>query len=248
MYRAESSTVSPIEELPALSNSETKTLGISPELLMLIVGSSFFGLFIVASGFFFFYLSQHPQIGTIVVHHGMTQPEATAEFILPATWTPMPDALPTAVSTPVYTGRLAVHLHRPRPPSDPIRFTLPQLQFPITARREVLDLARILQGESTGDPDAAYYVGWVAKNRHRHVGYGNSYFEVSSGFFGYRADLQPNETFMRVAERVIRSQRDPTGGCLYALSRTDITNLGIPPQRADVTFGEWFFFRTWPLG
>ena len=58
---------------------------------------------------------------------------------------------------------------------------------------------------------------------------------------------QPNEEFLKLAQRVIKSNEDPTGGCLYALSRTDITKLGVPPGRADVAYGEWFFFRTWPL-
>jgi hypothetical protein len=104
-----------------------------------------------------------------------------------------------------------------------------------------------MQGESPGDKEAAYRVGWVAKNRLLHQGYGDTYFIVSSGFFGYRPDLQPNEEFLKLAQRVIKSNEDPTGGCLYALSRTDITKLGVPPGRADVAYGEWFFFRTWPL-
>jgi hypothetical protein len=114
-------------------------------------------------------------------------------------------------------------------------------------RLTALDLARIMQGESPGDLEAAYRVGWVAKNRLLHVGYGDTYGVVSHGFFGYRADLQPSKEFLAMARRVIKSREDPTSGCLYALSRTDITKLGIPPGRADVTYGEWFFFRTWPL-
>ncbi len=104
-----------------------------------------------------------------------------------------------------------------------------------------------MQGESTGDKEAAYYVGWVAKNRLLHEGYGDTYAMVSSGFFGYKASLNPNEDFLEIAIRITRAREDPTDGCLYALSRTDITNLGIPPGRADVTKGEWFFFKTWPL-
>ena len=111
----------------------------------------------------------------------------------------------------------------------------------------IIDLARIMQGESTGDKEAAYMVGWVARNRLEHPSYGDTYYEVSSGFFGYLDGVQPNEDFIDVARQVMRSREDPTGGSLYALSRTDITKLGVPPARADVALNEWFFFRTWPL-
>jgi hypothetical protein len=104
-----------------------------------------------------------------------------------------------------------------------------------------------MQGESPGDKEAAYMVGWVAKNRLLHPGYGDTYAVVSNGFFGYRADMNPSKEFLDIARRVIKSREDPTGGCLYALSRTDITNLSVPPSRADVAYGEWFFFKTWPL-
>ncbi|MDM8521111.1 hypothetical protein QUF64_13790 [Anaerolineales bacterium HSG6] len=168
---------------------------------------------------------------------------------LPPTWTPSvtPIVIPTLVGTPVFTGRLAVHLHRPNPQRSKMRLAIPSFNFVVPHHQEIVDLARILQGESPGDKEAAYRVGWVAKNRHRHGGYGDSYYEVSSGFFGYRANMQPSEEFLQIAQRIIRAQKDPTDGCLYALSRTDITNLGVPPSRADVAYGEWFFFRTWPL-
>jgi hypothetical protein len=104
-----------------------------------------------------------------------------------------------------------------------------------------------MQGESPGDPEAAYYVGWVAKNRLLHKSYGDTYAVVSYGFFGYRADMEPSKEFLNIARQVIKAKADPTGGCLYALSRTDITNLGVPPSRADVTKGEWFFFKIWPV-
>lgn len=169
---------------------------------------------------------------------------ATRGFILPPTWTPGPtqEFMPTRIPTQVYDGTAPTRIYTPRPTS------LPGIPLPIVPPRlSVIDLARIMQGESPGDREAAYMVGWVAKNRLLHSGYGDTYAVVSHGFFGYRADMQPNEAFMKLAIRVIRSREDPTAGCLYALSRTDITKLGIPPQRADVTKGEWFFFRTWPL-
>jgi hypothetical protein len=133
-------------------------------------------------------------------------------------------------------------MYTPRPTS------LPGLPLPLQIPKlTVLDLARIIQGESPGDKEAAYRVGWVAKNRLLHPGYGDTYAVVSYGFFGYRADLDPSKEFLDIARRIIKARDDPTGGCLYALSRTDITNLGIPPSRADVAYGEWFFFKTWPL-
>jgi hypothetical protein len=135
-------------------------------------------------------------------------------------------------------------MYTPRPTSLPGPI-LPL--FPVPRPIDVIDLARIMQGESAADLDAAYYVGWVAKNRLLHEGYGNTYALVSSGFFGYRGDFQPKQEFINLAARIIRTKKDPTGGCLYALSRTDITKLGVPPERADVTRGEWFFFKVWPV-
>jgi hypothetical protein len=144
----------------------------------------------------------------------------------------------------VVSGEMPTRIYTPRPTSLP-GLLLPVLVRPATI--EVVDLARIMQGESPGDREAAYRVGWVAKNRLLHPSYGQSYFTVSSGFFGYLGGAQPNQEFMDIARRVMRAREDPTGGSLYALSRTDITKLGVPPGRADVAYGEWFFFRTWPL-
>jgi hypothetical protein len=169
---------------------------------------------------------------------------ATRGFVLPPTWTPGPtqEFIPTPMATQVYDGTIPTRVYTPRPTSLSAIF-LPQ----IPPRGSVIELARILQGESPGDREAAYYVGWVAKNRLLHPGYGDDYITVSHGFFGYRADMQPSEEFLDLARRVIRAKEDPTGGCLYALSRTDITKLGVPPSRADITIGEWFFFKTWPV-
>ncbi len=169
---------------------------------------------------------------------------ATQGFVLPSTWTPTPvqTVIPTPLATEVWDGQAPTRLYTPRATSLP-GLTLPLFPTGVS----VLDLARIMQGESPGDKEAAYMVGWVAKNRLMHTGYGDTYAVVSHGFFGYRADMQPNKEFLALARRVIKARQDPTGGCLYALSRADITKLGVPPSRADVAYGEWFFFRTWPL-
>lgn len=174
----------------------------------------------------------------------MARATPTSEFQLPPTWTPTPsqEPNPTSTGTVVYDGTIPTRVYTPRPTS---LAGLPWFTF--VPSEMALDLARIMQGESPGDKEAAFMVGWVAKNRLMHPSYGQSYAIVSSGFFGYRADLQPNEEFIQLAHRVIRSREDPTGGCLYALSRTDITKLNIHPSRADVAYGEWFFFHTWPL-
>jgi hypothetical protein len=169
---------------------------------------------------------------------------ATQGFVLPPTWTPTPGGpvFPTPVATPVSDGNLPTRIYTPRATS------MPGAPMPIVPPRfSVLDLARIMQGESPGDPAAAYYVGWVAKNRLLNDGNGDTYAVVSHGFFGYRAEMNPYKEFLKIAQQVIRAKEDPTQGCLYALSRTDITHLGVPPSRADVTKGEWFFFRTWPV-
>jgi hypothetical protein len=169
---------------------------------------------------------------------------ATQGFILPPTWTPSPtrQIIPSPTATFAYDGVMPTRLYTPQPTS------LPGIPVPvILPRYSALDLARIMQGESPGDMEAAYRVGWVAKNRLLHPSYGGTYFVVSHGFFGYRPDLQPSKEFLALARRVMRSKEDPTGGCLYALSRTDITNLGVPPGRADVAYGEWFFFKIWPV-
>lgn len=217
---------------------------------ILLVGLFCFTIFLGVIGFLLLPLLIRSSVTSIASLPVPVNPTPTSEFMLGPTWTPSPtpEAMPTLVGTSVFTGRLAVHLYRPRDPQSPFRIPTPaSFWFPVSAKTEVLDLARIMQGESTGDIEAAYRVGWVAKNRRLHGGYGNSYYEVSSGFFGYRRDIRPSDAFLQKAEQVIRSRRDPTGGCLYALSRTDITNLGVPPQRADVAYGEWFFFKTWPL-
>ncbi len=218
------------------------------ELLVLLLGIGGFTLFVGLSGVLLLLAARQPVMFAAPSEARTMLVSATVEPPLPAPWTPAPTAIPTGISSPVFSGRLAVHLYQPRPDGEPLR--LPTFAFPypaISRRTEVLDLARIMEGESRSDLEAAYMVGWVAKNRLRHGGYGESYRAVSSGFFGYRPDVQPSETFIRIAERVIRAGRDPTRGCLFALSRTDITNLGIPPQRADVAYGEWFFFLSWPL-
>jgi hypothetical protein len=182
----------------------------------------------------------------IALPQALVEAAATQGFVLPPTWTPGPTqpVVTTPTPTEVYDGTVPTPMYTPRATSLP-GLILPAP--PIPSRVDVIELARILQGESPGDKEAAYYVGWVAKNRLFHPGYGDTYAVVSSGFFGYRASLQPSEEFMEVARQVVRSRIDPTGGCLYALSRTDITNWGVPPERADVTKGEWFFFRTWPI-
>lgn len=180
----------------------------------------------------------------IAPHLLIARPTPTPEFQLPPTWTPTPDyePIPTATGTIVHDGTIPTRIYTPRPTS---LAGLPWFTF--VPSEMALDLARIMQGESPGDKEAAFMVGWVAKNRLLHPSYGESFAIVSSGFFGYRADLQPSDEFIQLAHRVIRSREDPTGGCLYALSRTDITKLNIHPSRADVAFGEWFFFLTWPL-
>jgi hypothetical protein len=177
----------------------------------------------------------------------IVQMAATRGFVLPPTWTPGPteELIPTPAATGVYDGAVPTRIYTPRATSLP-GLILPEPPH-IPPKTAVLELARILQGESPGDREAAYYVGWVAKNRLLHPAYGDDYKTVSNGFFGYRADLQPSEEFLEIARRIIRAREDPTGGCLYALSRTDITKLRVPAQRADVTKGEWFFFRTWPV-
>src|SRR5688572_12173810 len=180
-----------------------------------------------------------PQVVAIAATQGFQA------FVLPPTWTPTPGepVMPTPIATPVSDGGIPTRIYTPRATSLPGVPALPT----IPPRLSVLDLARIMQGESPGDPEAAYYVGWVAKNRLLHQGYGDTYAIVSYGFFGYRADMEPSKEFLQIARQVIKAKADPTGGCLYALSRTDITNLGVPPSRADVTKGEWFFFKTWPV-
>jgi len=222
---------------------------LQPEDVVLLLGATGFILFL---GLIFILVVLLPYKSSPIKSIAPLAISPVQPFSLPPTWTPRPtpEVIPTLRPTPVFTGRLAAHLYQSRPPAELMRIPLPPLfafRGPLS-QREVLDLARILQGESPGDKQAAYWVGWVAKNRHRHAGYGDTYYEVSSGFFGYRADTQPREEFIEIAKRIIRSGRDPTDGCLYALSRTDITNLGVPPERADKHIGEWFFFRTWPLG
>lgn len=213
------------------------------EQWILLIGVFGFIIFIWMMAFFFLpILGGRP--APVALSPILVEMAATRGFILPPTWTPSPtrEVVPTATATPIFDGVAPTRIYTPRPtslPGLPIPFAIPKLT--------VLDLARIMQGESPGDKEAAYMVGWVAKNRLLHPGYGDTYAVVSHGFFGYRADLNPSKEFLEIARRIIKSREDPTDGCLYALSRTDITNLRIPPSRADVAYGEWFFFKTWPL-
>ena len=221
----------------------TKLKSLSIEQWVLFTGLLFFLIFLWVIAFLFLPLLGHRSAG-LVLNPLLVEMAATRGFVLPATWTPGPtrEVRSTSIPTVVFDGTQPTPIYTPRPTS------LPGLPWPeFTPRLTVIDLARIMQGESPGDQEAAYRVGWVAKNRLLHVGYGDTYAVVSHGFFGYRPDLQPNKEFLALARRVIKSKEDPTGGCLYALSRTDITKLGIPASRADIAYGEWFFFRTWPL-
>ena len=221
----------------------TRLKHFSPEQWVLTAGFACLVLFLCIIVFLFLPLllnrSRPIALPPIVVEIA-----ATRGFVLPPTWTPGPTEVfrPTPLSTRAYDGAVPTRLYTPRPTS------LSGGPAPVIPPRvSVIDLARIMQGESPGDVEAAYYVGWVAKNRLLHPGYGDTYAIVSHGFFGYRASMQPSETFLQLARSVIRAKSDPTEGSLYALSRTDITKLGVPPQRADVTKGEWFFFKTWPV-
>jgi hypothetical protein len=223
--------------------SPKKPRNINAEQWILFIGLFGFIVFIWMMAFFFLPLLANRST-PLALSPMIIEIAATRGFILPPTWTPSPtrEIVPTATATVIFDGSAPTRIYTPRPtslPGLPIPFWVPQLT--------VLDLARIMQGESPGDKEAAYMVGWVAKNRLLHPGYGDTYAVVSHGFFGYRADMNPSKEFLEIARRIIKSSEDPTGGCLYALSRTDITNLRVPPSRADVAYGEWFFFKTWPL-
>jgi hypothetical protein len=224
-------------------NQGSPKKGFSAEQVVLFLALFGFVAFLWIIGFLLLAMASGRQAITMLPAP-LVKIAATQGFVLPPTWTPPPvyTVIATPTPTPVWDGQAPTRIYTPRPTS------LPGLPIPIFAGQiSVIDLARIMQGESPGDPEAAYMVGWVAKNRLLHAGYGDTYLVVSYGFFGYRADMQPSKKFLDIARRVIRAKEDPTSGCLYALSRTDITKLGIPPGRADVAYGEWFFFKTWPL-
>jgi hypothetical protein len=224
-------------------NQPSDKKGFSAEQIVLFLGLFGFVVFLWIIGFLLLAMVSG-RSATAMLPAPLVEIAATQGFVLPPTWTPTPaeTAIATPTPTAVWDGQAPTRIYTPRATS------LPGLPMPgFAPKTAVLDLARIMQGESPGDPEAAYMVGWVAKNRLLHPGYGDTYYTVSHGFFGYRADIQPSKKFLGIAQRVIRAKQDPTGGCLYALSRTDITKLGVPPGRADVAFGEWFFFKTWPL-
>lgn len=223
---------------------------INLEFWLLLAGLATAALF--AGVFLFFVAALAPKPPA---HIGAMPPAAPPRppapgWTPPPTWTPGPTpvVISTALPTAVNDGSLPTRVYTPQPTSVP----LAQLPIPFMAPQksiDVLDLARILEGESRFDLEAAYFVGWVAKNRLLHPNYGDTFASVSSGFFGYREDRQPRDEFIALARRIIRepATMDPTGGCLFALSRTDITKLGVPPGRADLNVNEWFFFRTWPI-
>lgn len=172
---------------------------------------------------------------------GGLPPEPAADLPYPPTWTPTATrtpAPPTATPTLVLIGPAPASTATPEPAPDLFRTPTP---VPALA-----DLARIMQGESPGDMRAAYYVGWVAKNRLLAGGYGRTYAEVARGFNGYRTSAVAREPFLRLAKQVIVARRDPTGGSIYALSHTDLNNLGLSPETAASGVGQWYFFREWP--
>ena len=220
---------------------------LSPEQIILLLGALGFIIFVWMI-VFLLSIVRSGRSSAISFAPYFLQATPPPQFVLPPTWTPTPgqEIRPTSTGTVVAFGMVPTRIYTPRPTSLP-GISLPDWWPARLPPEMVVDLARIMQGESPGDKEAAYMVGWVAKNRLIHDSYGETYFVVSSGFFGYKAHLQPNQEFIKLARRVIKAKEDPTGGCLYALSRTDITKLGIPASRADVAYGEWFFFRTWPL-
>lgn len=212
------------------------------EQLVLLIGVFGFLAFIGIIGLGFLPLLGHRPLPAFLPPR-VAQMMALPTVVLPQPKTPTPGGPPTPTPTAVYNGIPPTPMYTPRPTSLP-GLRLPAPIMPIN----IMDLARIMEGESRFDLEAAYYVGWVARNRLEHPAYGDTYLKVSTGFFGYRSDLKPREEFIKLAQKVMRATEDPTSGCLYALSRTDITKLGVPPGRADVTIGEWFFFHTWPVG
>jgi hypothetical protein len=228
-----------VDKQPQQQPLPPKKKAINAEQWILLVGIFCFFAFLAILGLGFL---------PLLTNRPLPLPQAVANIIamptapLPTLKTPTPGGLPTPTPTPVFEGTPPTPMYTPRATSLPGIY-LPTPFMPVN----IIDLARIMEGESRFDLQAAYYVGWVARNRLEHTAYGDTYLKVSSGFFGYRADLEPRKDFVKLAQDVMRAKTDPTQGCLYALSRTDITKLGVPPGRADVTIGEWFFFRTWPV-
>ena len=92
-------------------------------------------------------------------------------------------------------------------------------------------LAMTMYGEAAilQDADAAMAVGHVFMNRLEEyhlgrIGFGSTPEEVAKGFNGFAAtslDDVPS-SFLRYAEAVVNRDSDPTGGCLYILSRSDM--------------------------
>ncbi len=220
--------------------------GTSLEIWLLLAGLT--GSLLFAGVFLAFVAMQSPGVKPPAAAVPPTAPPPG--WTPPPTWTPGPTpvTVATALPTAVNSGSMPTRVYTPQPTSVPLaKLPIPFIDPPKSVN--VLDLARILEGESRFDLEAAYYVGWVAKNRLLHPNYGDTFASVSSGFFGYREDRQPRDEFIALARRIIREPagKDPTGGCMFALSRTDITKLGVPPGRADLNVNEWFFFKTWPI-
>lgn len=175
----------------------------------------------------------------------------TAGFEFPPTWTPSPTstpAPPTDTATMVVLGE-PTRMYTPHPTPLPANVWY-RRRSEVAKERDIIDLANILQGESPGVPSSAIWVGWVAKNRLMHGGYGDTIKEVSAGFFGYKEGRQPKQLYIDLARQVMESENDPTGGCLYCLSQTDIEHLGVRPEQADTVTGHgrstWYFFKKWP--
>jgi hypothetical protein len=116
-------------------------------------------------------------------------------------------------------------------------------------------LAQIIQGEASHEfmrdnGEAAYCVGWVAKNRLESGEYGSSYQEVQEGFNGSIV-TDPKWRYLVVARLVIYHRNDPTDGALYALSQQDVDRLGFGGAEACLVLvasaeRAVYFFKEWP--
>ena len=180
---------------------------LSAEYIILFLGLLGLLIFVWMMIFFFVpFLRQRPQ--PLSSSPPVMVATSTPDFILPPTWTPEPTEviIPTLGGTQVVSGEAPTRVYTPRATS---LSGIPRPDLSRPSSIEIIDLARILQGESAGDKQAAYMVGWVAKNRLFHVGYGDTYAEVSGGFFGYLAGVQPSRRVSRPCPSHHQSKRRP---------------------------------------
>ncbi len=108
-------------------------------------------------------------------------------------------------------------------------------------------IANAIEGECGTKIDLTCYIplGWTILNRYNN-GQGSIKQIVTKYYYGFKSSRKISERAMEVAKS-LQYVSDPTNGCIYAFSNSDVHNLGIKIKPDFRTKGTQFW-RTWPVG